>query len=400
MRNVIDDLEEQIADIFVMSESQNLRVFRRALQVFDRMLECLSDRHLNHQNGIEALLRLVVGLAIDVMIGRLPENSLSRLAYYESLTREKGDGKKLRETSDRYRIHNLMGDLVPLDLLNDLISHGHLQQDRISRHLDNVYYFSDEPEPSWQTVWWIRKRTDQDVENAIKDVEKGFFERRWHNDGELLQIFGLRLALSLEGHGLINYTREEVVSQCKKYICDVERDKQLEVPANDPRYDPFPIGYAGLTFWQAESNEMQVLMKRLSIAISARIFEQLPVMAERLMQLASHDPDAFCRQICRVGAAGEPNTTAILSYVEPEKFVTVVLELNPVDQVHVFDSLGERYKFARADDWQSLDPEREWLTTVCDQLQIRSKKISDVAGTRMKMHLKKLFSTVPDVRHV
>jgi len=358
-----------VCAIFQQADLGNLRILQQAMWDFERLCACLADRHSANPDAMNAMLSLVLPLAIDYKAGRLIEEDVAdRQRYAAGMSKE--TKSRLESTRARYADSDVYDPVLTNDILVDLLVNGRVSSTTLADSLDQSRFFAPpSSEPAWQTVWYWQTRDAARVEAAIHTLEEQVAAREFVISGELLHVTGIRLKLAEAG--LIPVDRQGVVDAAKADIDDLLARDKLEPPS---RADFHQTGYASLGFMEANSSEFVAVYQYLSQARSEQAARFLPRRAKELLELMGSDMHRFRNALLVTGqGSGEYYGVPILGQIAPADFVAALERLPAENQRNVMDILRGRYEHEALTD--RLAGERAWLEQVGDVME-------ELAGTR------------------
>ena len=120
---------------------------------------------------------------------------------------------------------------------------------------------------------------------------------------------------------------------------------------------------------------------------SAAELARHPALAKELLADMAEDPDRFLRRVTLV--SGEPSefyNTPVLTAIEPDKFIKLLLDLHPARQRTVLLALKARYQHGNLD--RELSTERPWADEVRHKLLAASGAMSPITRYRIHQSLK------------
>lgn len=365
-----------VCDIFEQSEIENLRILQQAMWDFERLCACLNDVHPSNPDAMNAMLRLVLPLAIEYKAGRLTDEDITgRQRYAMRLSNEAKS--RLETAKSRYTGSDIYDTILSNDILAELLVNGRVAPDALAASLERSRFFlSPSAEPAWTTVWHWQSRESADVENAIGALTAQIDARAFSISGEILHVFGIQLFLA--SAQLIPRSRQAVVDAAKTYIDALLADDRLE-PAH--RHEFVESGYGGLGFLEGNSPELGVIHAYLGHARAEQAAQRLPKQARDLLTLMATDLSGFRRALVVSAGGGEFYNVPILAQIAPADFVGTIKRLPADGQRSVMDILRVRYDSEALAG--QLAGEREWLGQVGAELTALARKETSFAAYRL-----------------
>lgn len=376
-RPFLHDRLQRVCDIFEQADLGNLRILQQAMWDFERLCGCLNDKHQAKPEAMDAMLSLLLPLAIDYKAGRLTDEDITgRQRYPMRLTEEAKS--HLETTRKRYTGTDIYDAILTNDILGDLLANGRITADSLAESLERSRFFAPPAtEPAWQTVWNWQIRDAALVQQAIDTLEAQLAAKEFVISGELLHVFGIRLLLAKGG--LIPLSREGVVDAATVYIDDLLDHDRLEPPDHDAFAQ---TGYAGLGFIEANSAEFRAIFQHLNQARSEQTARSLPQRARELLDLMATDIYRFRNALLATGGnSGEYYQIPILARIPAADFAATFDRLAAESQRHVMEILRGRYEFEALTG--RLAGERAWLAALGEALTTLANARAEFAAFRL-----------------
>ncbi|MDE3748600.1 hypothetical protein [Methylobacterium radiotolerans] len=230
------------------------------------------------------------------------------------------------------------------------------------------HFVPPKEEPAWRIIWDRDAREVEVVEEAIASMEDDFAKRRYEDLGEMLHVFGLRLALVDDG--VFQKTRQSIFNECIVYIDDLRASGRLFFHKS---YSEFMIssGSYGLGYESRQSDEFHKLYQRVKEKGLDGVVATYPEKGLKLLEEMQNDPNLFWRRI------NHSNTTdglyvsiPIFAHVNLNDFLQKFMAIDPNSQREVMLAIRGRYEHGKI----KSDFAEEF-----DFLKGLSEKILDVA---------------------
>ncbi len=375
----------EITSLYHQSELNNLRILQQTMWDFERVFRVLAEKHRKCDHGLIVLLRLFFVFSFELKAGRIVAEDLrlraNKIVAGMMAQRDKGPLTPLLQASSRYPEIRLEDTILSDDLLNDILARGVVEETAIQSSLDQSGYFGEkENEPAWRILWHAFERADDDVAVAFNEVERQFAAREFKISGEMLHVFGLRLWAARIG--ALNKSASDVVAECRSYIDDLYAQGALEPSPRDDLSEIRFGGYGGLGMHEHKSAEFRELFQYLRHRQQIADEDRYPAQGAVLVVEMVNDADLFFRRVC---ATNSPDNiyarVPILSAIDPNQFVSSLLNLHPANQRTVFLALKSRYEHGQlAGD---LKDEVAWLKRVCENLMEAAKTMAPFPKERL-----------------
>jgi hypothetical protein len=345
---------------------------------FERFCHALSDTHRKNQEAMTAVLGSLFVLSFELKAARISADDLKgRMSAIVAAMKEQ-TGKPLSgvaRAARRYPEIDLYDTIISNDVTYDVLVKGMVNQEAIRSSLDRSRYFiSVSDEPAWVTVWHYWDRTDDEFNAAFEKMTNQFAERQITVHGELLHVLGLLLFLARVGL-LEPTTQDDVVAAGKEYIDDLYNQKRLE-PLTEPSDVRFG-GWGGLGICEQDTAEYRELLEYLGKKLQQVVEDSYPAKGSTLLEEMETDADLYLRRLCFTQSDDNlyPRIP-ILSFTDPDVFVTSFLAQPPAHQRTIMRAFKTRYEGGSLD--RELAPERAWLTTVRTQLLAKAEGMTGI----------------------
>ncbi len=257
--NVKDFLDRNFEAILLLhnqSETHNLRALKQSLWDFERLASAFSPEHWAKVEPIEILLKVVIALSLQLRTGALQQEQfgevqVNRITRY--LRARKGEETgPAAELEKRYPEVRFDQNIVNSELLADLFFKGWVRPEDIQAQLNrSPYYAPPGTQPAWRTAWHGFEISDEQYEQAVKEVEAEFSRRQFVLPGEMFHVFGLRLYFAEIGS--IDLSKADVVRECFRYIDDLRTAGKIANIYKDGAKLDSKMGWDRLGFSQGDS---------------------------------------------------------------------------------------------------------------------------------------------------
>lgn len=400
-KETIRENTKQISTIYHQSGLNNLRILQQTLLEFERIHKCFNDSQKKQKNGITILIKVIFALSFDFKSGRLSEENIKNLQSDRTLSFMREDHKKsnlpIDETSKRYPTVMLDSGILSDKTLFNLISLGLIDQQTIQIELDQSPLFSPtSKEIAWRTIWHSHRRTEQEVTDAISEMECEFLSHKFVITGEILHIFGIRLWLAKIL--AIPKTTQQVIDECKSYTNQLYTNKTLE-PALSTEKQPCSTyeSYGGLGIMESDTPEYKEIFNHLHQKRKEADRDSWPKIANDLLEILQENSELFLNKICITkDGNNEYYKTPILACLPPKLFVDTLLKLHPSHQHTVFLALKTRYE--QQGFKEELLDEQSWASSIRKLLIDESNKMSPISKYRIHRLVEHGLDKVLDIK--
>ena len=262
---------------------------------------------------------------------------------------------------------------------------GLIDSEELTTNILSKYFPDDQDIPNWRKLYYWRKLPDEKFASLLKEVELEYQTRRFDDIGEVKHVFGILLNLS--DTGLLNKSKQEILSSAKDYINDLNRSNKIPPAKSSIHYDKFHDNYNNTIFAGFDLPEFTQFSSYVdSIQESIRI-KQLPNDAKKLIDIMLSDHRKFYQMIClNDDVDSEYCAVPIFNHMDISYFTSKLFSMIPEDQRFVLVTLKERYKIINENN-KGLLSEIVWLKKLQECI---TKKFELKQGKPSGYHLKKL----------
>ena len=370
-----------IEDVYNLSELKNLRVLRQAIWDFERIWHCATAEQRKNSIAMLNLMKFFLVFAMEYKSGRLiTEDLRARFNAYMKWDKNEGEQPPIAKALKRYTAIELYIPVLSDDLLSDLLEKGIFDQAAISSWLKTSSHFAKLTDlPTWKQAsqyYWL---TDAALEELQAKIESAFDNLEYIKSGELLHIFGFRIAMSrIDAAGK---SPSKTVAENRAYVDKLYKAGHLEMASSGDNWRT-DHGYDGYGFVELESPEFQKSAAHLKKKRQLALVNSLPASAEALLAEMRTDPTQFFRRVSP-GAHSDDTYSGvpILRHIKPKEFVATVLELEPEGQRVAIASFEGRY--ARNDPNGPLAVELPWVKAVKEEFDARSPDMKPLTRERI-----------------
>lgn len=371
-------------NVIQQSNSVNLRIIQQCLWDFNRFYTALPETYFSRPSSIEALLAPFIAFATEFKSGRIDRETLqgrTLVARVLSRSRESDKTNPFDAIANRYVGIDLTDRFFSDDLLIEMFQHGRFKTESIQLCLDRSPLFTGPKKlDDWRIIWEKEICEDDEVREAITEMESNFKKRSYVDYGIILHVFGLRLRLCDEG--LLPLPRATAVAECIMYVDDL-KEKGILPPLEISHNMPDTGSYAGLGFVEKESNDFikiqQHLIKRQNEALEA----SYPAKARELLSEMAANDGLFWRRI-NYSNTGDTRYAQIpiFSYISATDFVDELFNLPNYRQRSILFALKNRIEGDR--NIRALQSEHNWLSQVRAEMLKRVENSSTIAKIRVQ----------------
>jgi hypothetical protein len=365
--------------------TDNLRVLKQSMWDFERLWGHLSPEHLEHKEGVLALLRLSLALSMEIRAGRLLPEQFSALkadALMRQIRAEHKDGPGIDEDFERrYDGITLLDPPFQPDLLAQIIHEGLSNRTLVHDTLaQNRHFVTAEQIPAWQRAWRLFDSEEADYNDALTELLDQWDRRVEKSPHHLYHIFGILLMASRIG--TIARSEAAIVAEGKAYIADIESDGSI-VTALEINPDTDAVAApGGLSYVEGRSREFSDFVEEFTASSHRAAQRAYLQCALDTLAIIEDDPDEFlCVLSPNLVKDPKYGELPVLAALPAAAFVDWLLTLSSRNQTIAFRTLKKRYE--SGDLSSILAPEKPWLSAVDAILTARLPTLSPFAFYRL-----------------
>ena len=397
--------------MYEKSAYENLRSLKQIVLNFKRIFDVLPPKALSMPDVIEALVRSLTALSIEVQRGDLPSNEIGdlvnqnaeRIAARHALQRNKNaDKEELKKISpaflEKYSLF-FTHSLFPGEAWwQNFFDKGILDIEGLTSAFESSVYFQRENMPDWQKIWHFSELTEEQFKALLPRVVSAFENQSFENIQVVRHVFGVLLKLS--HNELYSESPEQILDKGKVYVKsmidkayasgleDLFTSADLSVKILGSAYGymgSFGLAYQGSNY--VEFKAFEAYASEYGEVVKQRC---LPSVADELLILMKTDKWKFKRALC----LGQYDTDAVKSYynvpilkfMDVDKFIANLVDLRSSEDLGLVGyTLKERYSSAN----HGLEEELDWLQTlnkkIANELDSQEKTILGYRLARFKI---------------
>lgn len=366
--------------IFKEAKTKSFRVLQQAIWDFEKIANCLNEEHLESEEGMSSILKLLLAIALEFKAGELTKEDIesrpnSIVMSLRSQNKDKKDNElNIEKSNKRFSEVNIYDSILSNQILSDILTKGIVNKENLIDHINtNIYYTKNQQEAAWRTLWYAHERDDEKVESALSEVNRQLEHGEIEDFGVLIHLLGIKLWLS--DIGGITESREEILSSAKSYADDLYKRKLIQQLPESPFSTDLFQGCYGLGIHQYDSQELKEFIDYYkSLSTKAKI-DDYPKQAEKLLEEIEENIGLFYRRLNHTNSEDTIYaTTPILLYIDPAVFCEKIIRLPPSSRSTALAAINCRHKSNRKDD--PIYTEMSWVSDVVNELYKASDRLS------------------------
>ena len=348
-KRAINDKQEDIIQLFRSSNHKNLRILRNSLLELDRIFSKLSKQSIENKEFTSHFISMYLFYSFEILSGNIRPSEISQfsMSLFSSYLNKEGSKsnsfQKYIDIKSKYTGIDLFDKLFDDSIWHTMFDEGFVDFDKIEVAIANSKYFDSEAQPNWVRLWNCKSLSDTDFESVLKKVECEWHEKTFIKIGVIKHVVGLFLWLS--ENGLYQKSKDEIIASAKKYIDSLKETGNLKSKNKEIFVSEANV-WGGLGFHCSDSSEFQEFVKYISEKEEEATIESYPDEAPVLLELMKNETKTFFRllTLCDYNESRFYDVP-IFTYIKPDDFVKVFLELAPDQRVKVSYVFKERYKY-------------------------------------------------------
>lgn len=402
-----------IEEVYAIIAYRNLRSLKQIILNFDRIFNALPDEAKAVPELVEALLKSLVALTIDLKKGILQPSDIGDLVdQYTKRTTDRAlssfrkvtDQTKPEESQplffERYNFF-LSRSLFPNERWWKIFfDEGILDVEELSTNFENSVHFQSANIPDWKKLWHFSDLSENEFRDLLPRVSSDFEKKKFTDVFVVKHVFGI--LLNLAHAELHSKSPEQLIEKGKGYI------EHLINGAYSNGLDDFyaaadllverlyssNMGAFSLSYQGRDYEEFKVFKSYAAEYGAVTKKKYLPSIADKLLALMSSDVQKFKRILCLsqydIDKAKSYYNVPILQYIDVDQFIFTFISISDENRWVICDALKERYKPLNHD----LIDESEWIASFKEKLAYeadsRRKTITGYCLTSINANLDEL----------
>lgn len=348
-KNFASRHKNDIKIVYDESDINNLRILQQSIWDFERFYGYIPEDLATKSAGQTFIMRFFLAFSFEVKKGRISASDLEARAIdtYRMLKAKDIESlSSIEQANLRYSDIDMGDTVLSNENMVNIFVKGILDEPLIVSDLRKSKHFvQPEEEPAWRIVWDRDARDMEVVENAIAKMEEYFSKRLYEDVGEMLHVFGLRLALVDDG--VFQRSRQSIFDECILYINDLRAFGKLFFHKS---YSEFMIssGSYGLGYENRQSDEFQKLYRHLKEKGLDGVIATYPEKGLKLLEEMQSDPNLFWRRINYSNTMdGFYTSIPIFAYINADDFFQKFMAIDSNSQREVMLALHSRYEHGK-----------------------------------------------------
>jgi hypothetical protein len=384
-----------IQELYSASGYRNLRHLRQAILDFARLLSVLDGEALKSENLLTHLLSMFLLYSFEIKSGSLRPEDIGKIrtSYYATIVEKNGGATPYKILAKKYAGTDIMDELLPSRLWEDIFSTGLFNSAEINKALLHSKYFISKNQPDWVELWNAHSLADDELDVLLPAVVNRFQNNEYTQLGVLRHVVGTLLMLS--EIGILNKAKGEILSIAQTNLKKMKDDGILQKEFSGELDFLRGTGFAGMAFHHRETKEFQEFSAQIEVLGKEAVEASYPYKATELLNLMALNTRDFCRSLILSNDYMGPRyyDTPILKYILPADFVKAFESLSPDQMSLVSGTINERYSldYSKA----KLQSELPWLLEVAPLLrEAQAKRTGKMSGVHIGYVAKSFESAI------
>lgn len=377
-RKFLQENKAQISTVYSLSDFNNLRILKQSLWDFERIYEALPEKAIAKDELVQKILALSLALSLEVRAGLLSSTEILELQP-DWLTEAMAEAGGNRETTaskkftEKYKSLEPSRPIPAAPFWSEYLGKGVIDHAVLVESIDNSAYFISDATPNWVKLWHFMDLQDDEFERISKEVKSEFDSNSYKEIGEIKHVVGIFLWLS--EIGLFSLEKGSFIELAKQYVNALIVNNELLNQSSDLGTSlGDSMGYAGLGFHGNDLPEFRGFSDYIKSVQTKARQESMPQAANELIEIMKSDVKKFSRMITVSNSDDQIYcNTPILNYLDANKFLSSLLEMQPEYRRWVAYALEARYQFVNSD--SKLIDELDWLKEVGSLLEVKAEKM-------------------------
>jgi hypothetical protein len=219
---------------------------------------------------------------------------------------------------------------------------------------------------------------DATFADDVENLEEQFKARAFVIPAVMLHVFGLRLFLS--EIGAISLSKAQVVHECTAYVDSLRKNGELKHDYDE--IAKMDVSRLGDVLFQSDSSEFKEILKYYNEVLNIVAKEKLPQEARNILLQLKTDTFGYARSLFpNAHSIAKYFNIPILSHIDADAFVNVVLGLAPENQILVLRTFKYRYETGMLQ--RELNEEISWLKQVRERFVQRATSLKPISRYRI-----------------
>lgn len=376
LRNILISNLELIKKTFNQVGYKNLRSFKQAIFDFERFYK---KEYFEYKNSFctevfEKVLKIFLILSLESKKGRFEKEILNLKINEDKSICDQGDCQRLlqnsihlvREENDsfyqKYQIRS--HEYIFSKKLWDQILRENLIDDiNIKNELYKSYFRLKEEKPIWFQLWNYRDLEQKEFDDLVVQAKKALEHKKLNFVGDIAHTFSM--LLYLKDINLIYFNVENLLDTAIQNFKD-----KIVVKEEFHKFHKSLMYQGGISysFYAKDIPLFQKFLSRIAEEYECKFKENNSARIEDLLLKMESDIYEF-----KILMSSKYYDYPILTFVEPLKFISKLLEINFEDAFLILDILDSRYKNSSSNMYKE---EQVWFESVIELFEKKLRTFS------------------------
>ncbi len=349
---------ELLKEIYRNGGYNNLRHLKQSIMDFDRFCEFLPDDLEEKEGLVPHILELFFALSIEIKKGDLLVNNIPQLFLLDFEGNINNKPTIAQKIKKKYNVFNFYYHPIHFNFFVAYFNNGTMNCEELKRNILSSSYFHDENTPAWMKLLMFENLED-DVFVAIRDaVWDDLVTYKFDDKYVLMHVISILKFLSKKG--LFDKEWNQIKSLGLQNFDELRSRGKLVMQ----KHEQFPGNhYAGYEYTDLSDSDFVDFISSVTKVVNDAQINDVSDKAEELLNCLASDPVKFITQLTLSNSRDNIYyDVAILTHINPERFVSVYTNLRNTQKADIITSLIRRYRHPEF--IENLKPEYSWWQDV------------------------------------
>lgn len=350
-----------IEDIYIESDSHNLRILKQIILNFKRVFEKLPEEAQKSSEFIHQILKVIIIFSLEINYGRLKTKNICLVpdAIYETIAKDYHNRKN--DNNIKTNMNNIIDEksirlflsFFNLEIPNSgneylqniiwwqkFFHKGLIDEEGLEILWNNSKY-NNQHIPEWIKLYHWNNLEDEDFTDSFKSVIENLKKKHYKDLGVIKHIIGIFLCLS--ENGFCKISKKNIINYGKKYLDHLYKNNLLDANFTDQLQI-----YNNLWYQSHDSQEFKEFSKYVNKSINSAKKQNLPDEANNLLKLMEENFCAYIQAICSKNITNNDHKNyldiPIFEYIKPQEYFDIFIKKTNIDKQRCLWSLKDRYK--------------------------------------------------------
>ncbi len=390
-RAYLQEIRQDVLDVFGQSELHNLRLLQQFVWSFEQLWTNLRTEQRINRDAMRDIATLLCAATLELRSGRTPPDAFKSpdIRHYMQLRAGSSDPSVLVADAvfKRYPTVKFERGVLDAETVAGIVLDAAFPLQAVQEQLAGHPLFQHPAEiASWRALWHSASLSSEELDEVLERFRDDSDSRRFRDVREVLHVAGLCLWLSDLGQP--GWDTDRVAGELAAYVEGVyAADQEDDLGEQLSRLDrSLPHGAFGLGFVNQEDPRLGEVARRIIEAVKAARRRSYPAAAAELSAMMTSDSEAFLREVCFTeSGSARYARSAVLRCIPAREFAATLAGAARQDQDNVAMALSIRYDQAPGE--PELRDELPWLAEVLEAARVLASQMKPIP----RCHFKRLL---------